>query len=91
MPRKNKSKSKLPAPGKDIHLSDDGYNLSHVDNSRKTALRRSSKKHGTLAVLKRVNLIRNISKAGSKNKITLSKDVEYLKKLYVKQKIKTKK
>ena len=97
MPLKNKSKtkssrkSKLPIPGKDIHLSDDGYNLSHVDNSRKRALRKSSKKHGTLNVLKRVNLIRNISKDGSKNKKTLSKDVEYLKKLYSKQKIKSKK
>lgn len=95
MPKKSKTKNnkklnRLPNPSKDISLSADGYSLRYVDDSRRKALRKSSKKHGTLNVLKRVNLIRNISKDGSKNKKTLSKDVEYLKKLYAKQKNKTK-
>jgi hypothetical protein len=94
MPTKNKysSKSKkkqirLPNPSNDdVHLSDFNYYLDRADSTRYKALRKASKKHGTLKILKRVNLIRNITKNNSKNKKILSKDVEYLKKLYSREK-----
>jgi len=82
-----KKKSKLPNPSLDkIHLSDFNYYLDYVDSTRQKALRKASKKHGTLKILKRVNLIRNITKHKSKNKKILSKDVDYLKKRYKKEK-----
>ena len=69
-------------------LSKHGYKLSKSPISRRKALKRAARSRGTLAVLKRVNLIRNYSKSVPKNYDKLSSDVEYLKNQYAKEKIK---
>jgi hypothetical protein len=51
-----------PVDNSNIHLSDYGYSLSKSKTSRKGSLKRASKKEGTLPVLRRLNLIRNIYK-----------------------------
>lgn len=85
MPRA-KSKTRLPVPSSDVSLSKCGYKLRYADSTRKRALRTASKKYGVLTVLKRINLIRNITKTGTKNKNIMKKDVDYLKKLYIREK-----
>jgi hypothetical protein len=72
----------LPKIGNDMHLSDYGYSLKKSLKDRKTSLKRASKKQGTLAVLRRTNLIRNYSKSVPINYKKLSADVEFLKKEY---------
>jgi hypothetical protein len=72
---------------KNISLSSFGYKLSKSDKSRKTSLKKASKKYGKLNVLRRVNLIRNYSKSIPKNYEKLSNDVSYLKKEYSKDKL----
>ena len=79
-------KNILPKPGNDIHLANDGYSLDKSKLSRQTALKKSSKKFGSLRVLKRLNLIRNLTKSNSKNKSILTNDVNYLKRIYAKEK-----
>jgi hypothetical protein len=71
----------------DIHLSDYGYSLSNPEIKRKSSLKRASKKEGTLKVLRRLNLIRNYT-AVEQNKKKMTKDVEYLKEVYNKEKLK---
>lgn len=78
--------TRLPKPSTNYHLADDGYKVSANKMSRHKALKQGSKKAGTLTVLKRLNLIRNLTKKGSKNKERMTDDVEYLKKLYATQK-----
>ena len=63
-----------------------GYSLSEKRNSRQSSLKAASKKYGTLQVLKRVNLIRNITNSQNENKNKLSSDVNFMKDLYKKQK-----
>lgn len=79
-------KNILPKISGDIHLSDYGYTLKNKEKSRKTSLKRASKKEGTLTTLRHLNLIRNYTKSVPKNYKKLSKDVEFLKKEYVKEK-----
>lgn len=83
---KKRSQTRLPIPSKELSLSDNGYRLHYASSTRQKALRKSTKKFGTLAVLKRVNLIRNITQADSNNKKRLEEDVEYLKNLYNREK-----
>lgn len=80
MPRKL-----LPKPDKSNTLSRFGYSLSHKSTSRHTSLKSASKKYGTLPVLKRLNLIRNLT-VPEKNKKKLSQDVDYMKKVYAREK-----
>ena len=87
---KNRRLKRLPKPSNEIHLADDGYAVHKSDLSRHRSLKRASKKNGTLTVMKRLNLIRNLTKKGSKNKNVLSRDVNYLKKIYRKEKRSTK-
>lgn len=81
----------LPRPDPNVHLSKYGYAISKKSSSRHSSLKRSSKKYGTLPVLKRLNLIRNLTstktsvKTAKSHKI-MSSDVEYMKKLYRQQK-----
>jgi len=75
----------LPPLGDDIHLSNFGYNLSATKLERQKSLKKASKKHSTLKVLKRTNLIANYSKANKKNYTKLRQDVEYLKNQYSKE------
>jgi hypothetical protein len=72
----------LPKPSPNVHLSKSGYRLDKTELSRHKSLKKASKKQGTLEVLKRLNLIRNLTKKDTLNKKKLSKDVDYMKKLY---------
>ena len=81
---------RLPKPGNDVHLSDVGYSLNKTQKQRRLSLDRASKKTGSLPVLRRLNLIRNLTKKESKNKKKLTKDVDYLKKKYNSKKTKSK-
>lgn len=76
----------LPKPGDEYHLSKFGYSLSHKRSSRRSSLKAASKKYGTLQVLKRVNLIRNITNPEYEAKKKLASDVNYMKQLYKKEK-----
>ena len=76
----------LPPIGNEMHLSDYGYSLQRPIKERRSSLKRASKKQGELAVLRRVNLIRNYSKSVPVNYKKLSDDVEYLKKQYARSK-----
>lgn len=78
--------TRLPKPDPDIHLSSQGYSVARPTMKRQTALKRSSKEIGTLPVIRRLNLIRNLTKRGTKNRKILSKDVDFMKKLYKKEK-----
>jgi hypothetical protein len=76
----------LPKPGDEYHLSKFGYSLSNKKNSRQSSLKAASKKYGTLQVLKRVNLIRNITNPEYETKKKLNADVKFMKDLYKKEK-----
>ena len=76
----------LPKPDDEYHLSKFGYSLSHKRSSRRSSLKAASKKYGTLQVLKRVNLIRNITNPKNETKNKLSSDVNFMKDLYKKEK-----
>lgn len=84
-------KKYLPKPSDDNHLSDFGYHVDKKMMSRHTSLKKASKKIGTLTTMKRLNLIRNLTKKGSKNKEILSKDVDFMKKVYAREKERQKK
>jgi hypothetical protein len=88
MPGKSKKSSRklLPKPNKNVHLSKYGYETSKKTSSRKSSLKRASSKMGVLPVLKRLNLIRNITRPDLEVKKVLSKDVEFMKKIYEKEK-----
>lgn len=83
--KSKKSINKLPPIDSNIHLSDFDYSLDKSDKLRKTSLKRASKSNGTLPVLRRLNLIRNYTSIKS-NKSKMTKDVEFLKKEYKKEK-----
>ena len=81
----------LPRPDPNIHLSKLGYSTSKNALSRQNSLKKASKKYGTLPVLKRINLIRNITSTKTSDKTkkahdVMGKDVEFMKKLYKKEK-----
>lgn len=91
MPSKSKALKKssrklLPKPDRNVHLSKYGYETSKKASSRKASLKRASNKMGALPVLKRLNLIRNITRPDLEVKKVLSKDVEYMKEIYEKEK-----
>ena len=79
---------KVKAPG---FLREAGYSLSLPETKRHSALRKAAHKESLLEVLRRLNLVRNYSKAEKKNYVKLSKDVDYLKKLHLVEKKKLKK
>ena len=70
---------KLPKPDNIYDLSKFGYKLSKSQKLRRNSLKKASKKYGSVKVLQRLNLIRNITKKKSTNKKKLSKDVEFMK------------
>jgi hypothetical protein len=85
--KKGKNKiRKLPQPSKNVHLKDSGYGVKKSTSARRKALKKASKSQSSLSVLKRLNLIRNLSREGSDNKKRLSEDVEYMKRLYKREK-----
>lgn len=79
----------LPPLGDEIHLSKYGYSLKDTKMSRQKSLKKASKKHGTLKVLKRTNLIANYT-AVPENKKKLRDDVEFLKDEYAREMGRTK-
>ncbi len=87
----------LPQPDPNgIHLSKYGYSTSKKESQRRSSLKRTSKKYGALPVLKRLNLIRNITSTTTSEKTkkahnVMSRDVNYMKKLYAKEKKNSKK
>ena len=78
----------LPKPDTEYHhLSKYGYKLSSKKDTRHNSLKKASKKYGTLPVLKRVNLIRNITNPQlTENKKKLSSDVKFMTQLYNREK-----
>ncbi len=76
----------IPKPGDEYHLSKFGYSLTNKKSSRQSSLKAASKKYGTLPVLKRVNLIRNITNPEYETKKKLTADVKFMKDLYKKEK-----
>jgi hypothetical protein len=80
-----KAKRVLPALGDEIHLSKYGYTTSDNKEKREQSLRRASRKHGTLPILRRLNLIRNYQ-ADEKAKRVMSRDVKYMSRLHSKKK-----
>ncbi len=81
------SRKILPPMGDELHLSDYGYTLHKPDKERKASLKKASKgEKSALPVLRRVNLLRNYTKSVPENYLKLSKDVEFLKQEYKKEK-----
>ena len=76
----------LPLLSDNVHLSNFGYSLHNTKQNRQSSLKKASKKHGTLKVLKRTNLIANYSQWNKENYKKLRQDVEFLKKEYATEK-----
>lgn len=76
----------LPKLGDDVHLSKYGYRVDKPQEKRRESLKRAARKHGTLPVLRRTNLIANYSKSEKDNYKRLRSDVEFLKREYKKEK-----
>jgi hypothetical protein len=76
----------LPRPNDIVHLTKQGYRVAETVQNRHIALKKSSKKYSTLPVLKRLNLIRNLTPKNSKAHNRMSQDVEFMKKLYKQEK-----
>jgi hypothetical protein len=81
MGKPGKGPKTLPKPDEKIHLTKYGYSIYKPDRYRRAALRAAARDHGTLMVLRRLNLIRNFQ-AIPENKKIFSRDVEYLKNIY---------
>ena len=81
----------LPPLDKNLSLSRFGYKLDKPEKTRRSSLKKASKKYSTISVLKRVNLIRNYSKSIPENYDKLSNDVDYMKKQYANEKKTSKK
>ena len=79
--RRPASKRTLPKPGKELELGKYGYNTHETDAKRHIALDKASKAENPLAILRRVNLLRNYQTKGHA-KDTMAKDVKYLSKRY---------
>lgn len=88
--RTPKRKRILPTPSDDIHLSDFGYSTKCKREQRRLSLLKASGEYDTLAILRRLNLLRNYQSNDETKKI-MSSDVEYMKKIYKKNKNITKK
>src|SRR5947208_3391455 len=66
----------LPQPDKNNLLSRFGYKLKKNKNERQKSLKEASKKYGILPVLRRTNLIANLSKWNKDNEKKLKDDVK---------------
>ena len=88
--RKSESKKILPPVSKDKKdsLEKYGYKLSKSRSARRKALKRAARSRKILPVLRRINLISNYMKSKPENHKIIREDVEYMKDLYAKYKIK---
>ena len=80
--RTNKKFNLLPKPGTEVHLSSTGYQVHKDDKIRQRALKKASKKYDTLEVLRRLNLIRNLTPKHTNTYKKMSSDVDFMKKYY---------
>jgi len=79
-------KKLLPKPSKLLSLSKSGYNIHKNKKTRHSSLRKASKKYNPLAVLRHINLIRNLQSGNKKVHKKMSSDVDYMKGFYKKSK-----
>ena len=70
-------KKVLPSLGKEISLTKYGYGTHNSELSRHRALANAAKSHGSLKVLRRMNLLRNYQPDAAA-KATMADDVRYL-------------
>jgi len=84
----NTSRKLLPKPRiTESHLRDFGYKLSDPVAKREEALKRASRKKSSLKILKRLNLIRNITSSNEvENKNRLEHDIKFMSGEYNKSK-----
>lgn len=75
----------LPPVGDEIRLSRYNYSIHQTQKERRESLNKAIRKFDILPVLRHLNLIRNYQ-SEERNKDKMTKDVEYLKKLYKKSK-----
>lgn len=80
-----KGSKTLPPIPTNPRLSTYGYSLSLSTEKREIALRKAIRANGAMTIGRRLNLIRNYT-ANEKNKSKLSKDVEFVKRIYEKSK-----
>lgn len=85
MGKPGKGKKTLPDLRDDFHLTSYGYSIHRPVEARRASLRAAAKDNGTLDVLRHLNLIRN-KQPIVENKKIFSDDVEYMKKLYRREK-----
>lgn len=64
----------------------EGYKIDLRTHERRAALMDDSKKHGTLKILRQLNLIRNYSQWNPRAHEIMTKDLEFLEKEYQKHK-----
>lgn len=83
-------KGRTPKQARVLPDIDDSESLKYKTNVsqaiRRKQLRAASKRMGTLAALRRLNLLRNYQATGSKAKKIMAEDVEYMKRLYATEK-----
>lgn len=84
---KGKGPKTLPVLREEVSLSRHGYSAKATKERRHTALRKAARTHGTLKVLRRLNLIRNYSSWNKENYDKMSEDVKYLSEYYEKEKV----
>ena len=77
----------LPRPDDVIHLHHYGYSAKKSVDERQEALRKAAADTDVLLILRRLNLLRNYQSV-PKIKDIFSNDVEYMKKLYEKERSK---
>lgn len=71
----------LPKVTNEISLRKSGYTIRENDQKRHNSLKKASREHGTLTVLKKLNLVRNYNK-NKKAEAILSRDVNYVSDMY---------
>jgi hypothetical protein len=82
----SESQKVLPKPGDKLHLSKYGYSTHASSTKRHKALAAAAADNDTLEVLRRLNLLRNLQ-GDDDAKITMSQDVEYMKRMYAAHKM----
>lgn len=79
------SKKILPKPTKNV-LGPFGYSINKTAEDRHKALKKASKYYNTLEILRHLNLVRNYQPDDSRAHKIMSRDVNYMSKLYDKVK-----
>lgn len=82
--RKKSRNTQLPKPRKQNSLRKHGYSTEKADKTRKTSLKRAAKEYGTVPVIRRLNLARNLqsNKTSGTAKRKMSRDIKWLSEQY---------